>query len=106
MTGFLASLIGATALWQGAAPKWKLPYEVMPAPTSVAPFEERLKGGTEAVWLEGDVLTFVCRSKADLVRLAGAAQAAMTRMEGTDLWVIQLRIQLNWLVVMSRGLGS
>jgi enterochelin esterase-like enzyme len=38
------------------------------------------------------VLTFLCRSKAEIVRVAGSIQMPMSHIEGTDLWVLQLRM--------------
>jgi predicted esterase len=83
----------AVALAPSQAPKWKLPYEVVELPVKPAALKQRLKNANHAVWQEGDVLTFLYRSSEDLVRVTGSVQKPMSHIEGTDLWVLRLRMQ-------------
>ena len=45
------------------------------------------------VWREGEDLVFVWESDADEVRLAGGLHVPLWRLDGSDVWVIRLRIR-------------
>ena len=45
------------------------------------------------VWRDGDALTFAIRVKAESVDLSGGIQYPMSRLEGTDIWVVTIRIK-------------
>ncbi len=67
-------------------------YEVLPASVDVSAIEKAMGERSEHVWLEGDVLTFAIRSKEGPARLNGGIQQPMNRIQGTDLWTVQLRL--------------
>src|SRR5687767_1750354 len=57
-----------------------------------AEIEARLAAGTD-VWRTGDELTFATRGDAPGMLLGGGVQAAMSRLAGTNLWVITMRVR-------------
>lgn len=73
-------------------PLWRPPYSKFPTPTDPAPYEARLGSAEDAVWQEGDTLSFLVRKKGDDVRLTGGLQQPMARIGDTDLWILQYRL--------------
>jgi enterochelin esterase-like enzyme len=71
---------------------WKPPYEVLPPRTDASELAAHLSASGSAVWLEGDTLHFLVRSKEELVRLTGAIQQPLSQVEGTDLWILSLKM--------------
>ncbi len=71
---------------------FRKPYTMLPAPTDATGVAERLGSGDEAVWREGDVLSFLKRDKGESVFLSGGIQEPMKRIAGTDLWIAQFRL--------------
>jgi len=58
---------------------------------SASEIEARLAAGKE-VWQEGDNISFATRAKAESVELSGGLQFPMSRIAGTDLWVITVHV--------------
>ncbi len=58
---------------------------------STADIRNRLATGTTA-WREGDALIFAYEGKADAVDVIGTLAYPMSRVRGTDLWVVKLRV--------------
>lgn len=59
----------------------------------VADIERALAGRVEAVWREGDDIVFCWRGTADAVTVWFGVEMAMERLEGTDLWVLAVRLR-------------
>lgn len=72
-------------------PLWHEPYATLPVPSDAGPFEAKLGTSETQVWQEGDVLTFLTRSKGERVELAGGIQKSMNRIPGSDLWIAQFK---------------
>src|SRR5678815_2896390 len=64
----------------------------MELPSDTSGFSARLNGEDSAVWLEGDVLSFLHRSSGKVVRTTGGIQEPMSKIPETDLWLLQLRM--------------
>ena len=58
---------------------------------SIPEIRRQLAAGT-AAWREGDAIIFAHEGKADAVDLTGTLEYPMSRVRGTDLWVVKLRI--------------
>lgn len=59
-------------------------------PWTAAALRARLDAG-QSVFRDGDELTFVHRAQADRVELGGGIQGPLSRVAGTDLWVLTVR---------------
>ena len=70
----------------------RLPFEVLPPPADPEPFKNRLNGKDTEIWIDGDVLTVLHRHAGEHVQLSGGLQQKMNRIEGTDLWILQLKM--------------
>lgn len=53
--------------------------------------ESRLESG-EAMWREGNELSFVWQGPADAVELTGGIQVPMSRLSGSDMWTVTVRV--------------
>jgi len=84
----------ATVSQESRAPtvEWKPPYTVLPLPKDAAILTEKLQGNDSAVWLDGEILTFLHRDAAARVDVTGGVQLPMQRFEGTNLWALQLKM--------------
>src|SRR5687768_10439029 len=60
-------------------------------PYTALELDEKLAAGTE-VWREGRHLTFATRNSAEQMLLSGGVQLPMSKVVGTDLWVLTVRI--------------
>jgi|GEM_PF-1285291 len=78
------------------AKRWTAPYKILDLPANTAGLVEHLGTSDSAVWLDGDMLSFIHRSKAANVRLSGGIQEAMQKLPGTDVWLIQLTMPGGW----------
>ena len=58
---------------------------------SIPEIRRRLGAGT-AVWREGDALVFAYEGKTNAVDVIGTVEYPMSRVRGTDLWVLKLRV--------------
>lgn len=54
--------------------------------------EQRLQGKTLAWWRHEDLFTVVARNTGNDVRLSGAINAPLAQLQGTDLWVLTMKI--------------
>ncbi|RYG33771.1 hypothetical protein EON81_17305, partial [bacterium] len=63
------------------------PYLVLPPPARA-----ELGGERSRITLDGDVLTILYRSSGAAVYLQGGVTEAMSRIEGTDLWGLRLKM--------------
>jgi enterochelin esterase-like enzyme len=88
----LLAKVGENAKKNPPKARWKKPYQVLEAPTSAADAKTHLGAEVDAVWLEGDVLTFAHKSSAAQVQLSGGVQEPMKRLPGTDIWIIQVKM--------------
>jgi len=78
------------------AKRWTSPYKILPLPANSEGMAAHVGTGDAGVWLDGDVLSFIHRSKAAEVRLSGGIQEPMQKLPGTDLWLIQLQMAGGW----------
>ena len=60
-------------------------------PYTAAELSEKVDAGKE-VWREGRQLTFATRNSAEQMLLSGGVQLPMSKVVGTDLWVLTVRI--------------
>jgi hypothetical protein len=82
-----ADRYAADGLPEGVAIQRVLP------PWTVEDIRTRLGTADFTVWIEGDDITFVCRSEDEEVHLTGGIQLPMWRMPADNLWTITLRIR-------------
>lgn len=68
------------------------PYQSLKLPTAFRTQESRLVNGS-AVWLEGTTLCVLHRERATYVGITGGIQESMSRIPGTDLWGLRLRMK-------------
>lgn len=68
------------------------PFQVLTPPAEPGDLVSKLGADESAVWLEGDVLSFLYRSSAKQVRTTGGIQEPMTKLGDTDLWLLQVRM--------------
>jgi len=87
----LTSLLALTLVAQRPLP-WKTPYELLPAPTDPAPYAARLGDKPSAVYLDGDVLTFVRRAASGPVNVSGGLQHALARVGESDVYVLRAKM--------------
>lgn len=86
-------------------PKWKPPYEVLPAPAFDEALARRLGGKGTAIWLDGDVLTLLHRSDAKAVAVTGGLQMPLQQVPGSNLWILQLKMKgwerafINYMII-------
>ncbi len=68
-------------------------FEVLPPSPAVAAAGERLKAGETRVVQNNEVLTFTHRSEGEAVSVTGGTmqRLPMTRVAGTDIWILQLK---------------
>ena len=59
---------------------------------SVPEIRGRLAAGANA-WREGDALVFAYEGKADAVDVTGTLEYPMSRVRGTDIWIVKLRVR-------------
>ena len=71
--------------------EWKEPFEILSVPKDAQPLLSRLGTNDSAVWEDGDVLTFLDRAVVGPVQLVGLIQQEMSRINGTDVWILQLK---------------
>lgn len=74
---------------------WKPPYAVLDKPTDADLYAQRLEKTGRNVFLDGGLLTFVYRSKAESVQLVNMMEMKLQRVEGTDLWIAQATME-SW----------
>jgi enterochelin esterase-like enzyme len=91
----LAFLLAASLLSPQKLTRWQDPFEVLPVPKEAGQMTAMLQGRDSAVWQDGDVLTFLHKDSSDAVRLSGGIQMPMKKIEGSDLWIVQLKMK-DW----------
>ena len=69
--------------------QWQSPFTAVKRPTNYAQFESRLGPDGAGVFEQGDVLTFLCRGKQNILQLPDWIRIPFTRDEDDDVWVAQ-----------------
>ncbi len=69
---------------------WKEPFRLIEDLPTPAVIERVLGKESGAISIQGKVLTFAARSKADGVRMTGGIQMPLKKLPGSDLWALQL----------------
>lgn len=103
MATTLLALVGCSALLSSSPMPQDQP---SPAPTSTPPALQtverawtvdellaRRSAEQSPIWADGDELTFFYQGEADEVYICCGIQSPMRRIEGTDLWVLTVRIR-------------
>jgi enterochelin esterase-like enzyme len=74
------------------APEAKPTYCRLRKDLSLQEARQRLGTDTMAVWGEDDVFSVVAQAPGESVRVAGAVNAPLARLQGSDLWTISVRV--------------
>jgi enterochelin esterase-like enzyme len=69
------------------------PYEVLPILADASAVASRLAGKDTVAWIEGEVLSIVHRDSREAVQMMGSFQSPMTRVPGSDLWMMRLKMR-------------
>lgn len=88
-------LASALVLSQAGQNRWVPPYSALEVPVDPKPFVERMRDKTEEIYLEGDRLTFLFKSKAEKVELLCGLQLDLKKIPATDLWIAQAKM-VDW----------
>jgi predicted esterase len=73
-------------------PRWTKPYQIVEVPIELPALRSKLGNENSAVWLEGDVLTFLHKSAAAEVSVSGGIQERMREVLNSDLWIFQAKM--------------
>lgn len=85
-------LASALVLSQTVQNRWVAPYSVLEVPVDPKPFVERMRDKKEDVYLDGDKLTFLYKSKEAKVELLCGLQLDLKKIPATDLWIAQAKM--------------
>lgn len=82
----------AGASLQAPVADLNMPYERLPLPVEADALIEKVRDRDTSVWVSGDVLSIVHRDPRDPLNIVGSFQLPLARIPGTDVFVLQLRM--------------
>jgi len=75
--------------------KWNPPYQVVEKPANVSSYVQKLKGKTQGIFVDRDVMTMISRGKANSLLILDWYKAPFTYIADQDAWVSQTRMK-DW----------
>jgi enterochelin esterase-like enzyme len=75
-----------------AASQPQLPFEILPLPAETQSIADKVREVETAIWIDGEVLSIVHRDEREEIGIMGTFQVPMTRVPGTHLWVLQMKM--------------